>query len=978
MTHINNIIKKITPLLFITLLLICISTVSAQDNTLDTHEKKITSNTHDNTTLTSNTKNKQIHTVYVSKKGNDSNKGTKNSPKRTIKEAIKSVKSGGTIHITPGKYYESGITINKNINIIGENTKTTIINSHNKQAIKITAKANLKLFTIQQAKTNGSGGAIHNKGILKLENMTITTSTAKLRGGAIYNEGQLSITNSTLRQNNATNGGAIYNTKGALLKNCLFTKNNAMTNGGAIYNTAKLSIKNNTFHNNKATNGGSIYSKTVNPIKINITYSQFTHNTAKTGGAIYAYNHTILNIKYSTFKSNNQSAIYIKTDQAGNNIYNSTFTKNSATYGGAIRNAHTNTSIKKNTFHENSATYGSTLHNFKGNIILNYNILTDNNKDIYNKGNINADYNWWGKNNIKLSRIINTKVNKWLYLRIQHKYRYLMNSSINTTISVYNIFDGKEITPISRSTNIPDYHMKIIMKKDGKIKNYNSNSGYCKLTNKFNKEGNVNFIVKAPHTITSNTLNIHATETAHLFMKSLQKNNADTATLEINVTDNLNNTIRDGSLKIYLNNKKIQTVNASCKKIKISKHDIGVYDLKVVFGAPNYHSVSKNVKLTVNPKSDYTMRIVNNPALFTEKRGTLRTIIRNNNKQTVNTGLVKFYLNDKHVGTSEVKNNLSTLKINMPPKEGNYSVKMKYYLNNKFIIACADIFTVNKPEAQIKQETFITLAGDLISNSKITSNKKDVYFAMDRTTASYNYSPNDMKIMNNIAYNLRSNGFNVKTVKNGPGETYETARYMYKNNVRNSICFVLCNGVDANVIREYLKGYDNLLTTVRNRGNDIVLGWFHGAGDIYNPDGEYYYWLEKAWDDNYSRWGGISNPRKTMEKDGIKIVFERYDMKGDSVAQSFIQLYGGKITHDIPKNSTICLKTNIYNINNQNMRGNIVYTLNDKLIKNVSVEGKEYTFKYTMPNNEGTSNIKATYYFNNKMLCSTNRYVKVQ
>ncbi|WP_323736471.1 right-handed parallel beta-helix repeat-containing protein [Methanosphaera sp. ISO3-F5] len=612
-------IKKIFPILAIILVLTCISSVSAEDNQTHSlhsentiqHEtnqvhKTITKQT--NTTVKSSTQTKSK--IYVSTKGNDSNNGTENSPKRTIKDAIKSVKSGGTIHITPGKYYESGLTINKNINIIGENTKTTIINSQDKQAIKITAKANLKLFTIQQAKTNGSGGAIHNKGILKLENMTITTSTAKQSGGAIYNEGQLSIINSTLRQNNATNGGAIYNTNRALLKNCLFTKNNArsgssiytngylnieecnftknqnttiyitnnetriksskftynnatnggsiynkqsilkinnvtftknnaktsggtiyntgttnirnsqfksntahygatITNknttilhnnrfsnnnatlsGGAIYNTAKLSIKNNTFHNNRATNGGAIYSKTGTPIKINITYSHFTHNTAKTGGAIYAYNHTILNIKYSTFKSNNQSAIYIKTDQAGNNIYNSTFTKNSATYGGAIRNAYTNTSIKKNTFHENSANYGSTLHNFKGNIILNYNILADNNKDLYNKGNINADYNWWGKNSINRKRTVNIKPENWIYLTLTMKESGYENENITTTVSLNNIYDGKNMKQYDVEKKLPEVQINIHMDGCGiNNQSFTTNQTYSKLVNNFTEIG---------------------------------------------------------------------------------------------------------------------------------------------------------------------------------------------------------------------------------------------------------------------------------------------------------------------------------------------------------------------------------------------------------------------------------------------------------------------------------------------------------
>lgn len=984
------------------------------------------------------------------------------------------MKKGGTIYLKPGTYHESGIKINKNLKIIGENTANTIINSQNKQAITITGQVTLQSFTIKNANVKGKGGAIYNKGILKLEKIKIQNSNATT-GGAIYNEGRLTATKSIFANNNATRGSSIYSTNYTNIKECNFTrnyntpvyikqsnetyiksskfinnnatmggaiynrystmyitnatfttnnatvsggaiynlgttnikksifnsniarnggtiinkdttiltdtiiKNSNATTGGAIYNTAKLSIKNNTFHNNKAQNGGAIYTKTGNPTKINITYSQFTYNSAKTGGALYVYNHSIINVKYSIFKSNNNSAIYIKTTGSGNNIYNSSFTKNNATIGGAIRNAYANISVKKNIFSQNNAKYGSTLHNLKGNVILNYNILTDNNKDIYNTGKINANYNWWGNNNINKNRTVNTKPNNWLYLTINHKYARLMNSTINTSISLYNVYDKNKIRNIT-SKSIPDIPMKIVVNGCGVSENYSSNSGYYNLTNKFNKEGKVKFMVKAPYETITDTLNIITTSTANIFVNSLQSIKTKSIALPVNVTDELNNSVNTGIINLYLNNKKIVTKPVSHSNlINIPSQKVGVYNLKVEFKEPNYKTVSKTVKLTVNPKTNYSMRIVKNPSLFTQQRGTLRAIIRNeNNKKTVNKGKVKFYFDDKYVGSSEVKNNLSTLKIIMPSKKGNHSVKTEYYRDNKFVLVCAEILPVNKQEAHTKQYTYITLSGDLINNSKITSNKKDVYFAMDRTTASYDYSPNDMKIMNTIAYNLRSNGFNVKTVKNGPGETYETARYMYNHKVRNSICFVLCNGVDANVIREYLRGYDNLLTAVRNRGNDIVLGWFYGAGDIYNPDGEYYYWLEKAWDDNYSKWGGISNPRKTMEKDGIKIVYEKYDMKGDSVAQSFVKLYGGKITEKVPKNSTLSLKTKIYNTKNAKINGSIVYTLNDKIIRKINVTKNEHTFRYTVPNISGTYNLKVTYYSNNKPVCSTSRYLKIQ
>ena len=471
--------------------------------------------------------------------------------------------------------------------------------------------------------------------------------------------------------------------------------------------------------------------------------------------------------------------------------------------------------------------------------------------------------------------------------------------------------------------------------------------------------------------------------TSNIFVNSLQGIVNRTTPLEVNVTDELNNSITGGKINLYLNNKLLESkvVNSSKNILNIPKQNVGLYDIKVVYSSEYYNSSSKVVKLNINPNSNYKIKLIWNPAITHNLLTKISAHVRNkNNNNTLNAGLVKFYLNNNYLGSDNVKNNLSYVRFNVTYASGSYTARVDYYNGGKFIGRDSDVIFIRNQAAQIKQETFISLSSDLINNSKISGTKKDVYFAMDRTTNSKkDYSANDMKIMNGIASTLRANGFNVKTIRNGPSETYNTARYMYNNNVKNSICFILCNGVDANVIREYLYGNDPLLTTVRKRGNDIVMGWFYGAGNIYDSDGEYYYYLKKAWDDNYSGKGGISNPRRTMERDGIKIIYERNDLTGRDVANSFIRLYGGKVTEKLEKNSVISLKSVLYNTNNNRITsGNIVYTLNGKVIKNVTVTGNSYVFRYRLPNIGGTYNLKATYYLNNKVVCNSwNRYIKL-
>ena len=498
------------------------------------------------------------------------------------------------------------------------------------------------------------------------------------------------------------------------------------------------------------------------------------------------------------------------------------------------------------------------------------------------------------------------------------------------------------------------------------------------------KEGNYSLTIKTGDTVLYNnaTKNIRFTIKnplkSNIFAESVQSVPTKNIQLQVNITDELNNTVNEGNLNFYLNNKKIDVTKTSYNTFSIQKQNIGIYDIKIEYTSNKYESAEKNIKLTVNPISNYNIKLVYNPSLFSGEKPKIRALVKNNSKNTVNKGNVKFYLNNKYLGWSDTKNNLSSLRINITENEGYYPVKVEYYLNNNFICADSRYLYIHKKIEQKEQNVYITLAGDLISNSKTNSNKKDVYFVMDRTTATYNYSPNDMKIMNTIAYTLISEGFNVKTIKNGPGETYNVALNMYNKNVKNSICFILCNGVDANVIREYLKGYDNRLTTVRNRGNDIVMGWFYGAGNIYDTDGEYYYWLNKAWDDNYSKWGGMSYPRKTAEKDGIKIIYQKDDLIGNKIASLFLKLYGSKYTEKVEKNSLLSLKTNIYTTNNKKINGNLIYTINGKIIKNMTTTSNLNTLYYKMPDVAGTYNIKVTYYSNNKPVCTTyDRYIKV-
>ena len=618
------------------LLLICISAVSATDNSTANVEKIVstdTTSTETNyeqntattteetitkTNATQNTKESTttantLKTVYVSTTGNDSNSGTINSPKATLKNAFNTVTNGGTIYLNSGTYVAYGILLNKNVSIIGNSTKSTVINSKQKHTFTVTANVTLKAFTIMNAHDKANGGAIYNKGTLRMEGIKIQSSTAALKGGAIYNKGVLIVTKSTFTKNYAPNGGVIYNTgsmsltrctfatnkakqggviyttgkmslngcnftnncntsiyiyksKESTIKSCsfisntgsnggaidnrqslltlyktYFEKNSATNYGGAVYSTGKLNITSCTFTTNSAKRGGAIYTTntltmtdssiknnkatdyggaifsrftaTITNTKFNantakyggaiasqgsgvitmlIDRSQFTNNVANTGGAILVYNYTILNLRNSALNANKNSAIYIKTSTKNNQIYNTSLTKNTGTYGGAVLNYYSQLTMKKCYVSGNNASYGGAVFNKQGNVSITYTILLNNGKnDVYNNpGVFTANYNWWGYNTIATSRLHKVTVNNWLYMTLTNTNVGTVNSTVTTTVSLYNAYNGKSVTTLSARNELYNIPLNVNVNGCGVSKTLTlTDSGYYTLTSKFTQAG---------------------------------------------------------------------------------------------------------------------------------------------------------------------------------------------------------------------------------------------------------------------------------------------------------------------------------------------------------------------------------------------------------------------------------------------------------------------------------------------------------
>nr|MCR5202463.1 InlB B-repeat-containing protein [Lachnospiraceae bacterium] len=165
------------------------------------------------------------------------------------------------------------------------------------------------------------GGAICNKGTMKIKNCKIEANYAFYEGGGIYNSGDIDITGTTFNANISKKDGAglfqIANKK-ISINNCNFKNNKSELQGGAISAiNGSLDISDTKFIQNEATyNGAGIYSGSgidvsLKDVKgtenytgkkdskggfaciggnLDIESCEISHNSSKAGGAIYMNN----------------------------------------------------------------------------------------------------------------------------------------------------------------------------------------------------------------------------------------------------------------------------------------------------------------------------------------------------------------------------------------------------------------------------------------------------------------------------------------------------------------------------------------------------------------------------------------------------------------------------------------------------------------------------------------------------------------
>lgn len=422
--------------------------------------------------------------IYISPKGSDENgDGSKENPYKTIARGLsKGINS--VIYLDDGDYFESNLTILKNITLSGINPGKVTINLNQSQLFTIDKNGSLTVERIRFIRGNSSNGTVFlNNGILNIINSTFednnATNVNKTEvsgfGGVATNYGNLNIINSSFNNNIAHKGGAIRNYGNLMINQSRFY-NNSASEGGVIYNQGNCSLYNSNFNSNTA----------INSTKFCITYKSRNEDISKccnlgSGAVIFNTGNSSLIIKNCKFDSNNAingGAIYFN---GGSNstleIYNSIFNKNKASNSGGAIDASTtkliikSTNITKNEANKNGG--GASLSSDNG-IIDSSSIIgniANNGGGLYLSGNITITNSFISNNTASEGGAINYNGN--------YKYNHFTNH-VNIFNSTINGNRGLNTGGAIQSAygNISISHSNIMNNfapDDSTIKSYNKN-----------------------------------------------------------------------------------------------------------------------------------------------------------------------------------------------------------------------------------------------------------------------------------------------------------------------------------------------------------------------------------------------------------------------------------------------------------------------------------------------------------------------
>ena len=306
----------------------------------------------------------------------------------SLREALKTVDVGGTIDfaVTGTITLANGqLVIDQDVTIEGPRAGDLSVSGNNvTRVLFVDQGTTVEISGLSIANGNsasdGSGGAIRNRGDLRLANVTIANN----RDGGISNEAQgaLTMTNSIVTGTTSNRGGGILNHgsgSSLTLIDSTIHDNSANSEGGGILNTVgnTADLTSTTLLNNTSGDfGGGIF----NSGSLTLTDSTISNNMASDdGGAIR--NDGVLIVTRSTISNNNVSGTGVGGGIRNNGtatVANSTVSGNSAEHeSGGIDNVGTLT-LTSSTISDNAATNGGGVYHRAGILSLLNTIIGNN------------------------------------------------------------------------------------------------------------------------------------------------------------------------------------------------------------------------------------------------------------------------------------------------------------------------------------------------------------------------------------------------------------------------------------------------------------------------------------------------------------------------------------------------------------------------------------------------------------------------
>jgi CSLREA domain-containing protein len=206
------------------------------------------------------------------------------------------------LNLNSGSVRAGGIENNGDLTI-----RDSKLDSNSGGGIYNTEDGDLTLQNVEMlGNSRGSGAAIHNKGLITIEDSEFRSNNATTNpGGAIFNDNRLTVNNTLFASNNSGTGGGIFNASGAIatIVESTFQQNLVRGVGGGVVNAvdAIMTITHTTMFANIADDAGGIH----NSGNLTLVSSTISGNFVRfTGGGIINEESGTLTLRDSTIHNN--------------------------------------------------------------------------------------------------------------------------------------------------------------------------------------------------------------------------------------------------------------------------------------------------------------------------------------------------------------------------------------------------------------------------------------------------------------------------------------------------------------------------------------------------------------------------------------------------------------------------------------------------------------------------------------------------